>query len=98
MAHCSRAPVRPEAWLPAREPLWQQGAMLRIFLAILVMAMMSPADAQNRDQALIVAAGKGDVAAVERLIREGASVAARDGRGRTAFLAATHGNHAAVAR
>jgi ankyrin repeat protein len=72
--------------------------MLRIVLALLVIAMLSPAHAQNRDQALIGTAGRGDLAAVERLIREGASVAARDSRGRTALLAATHGNHVAVAR
>ena len=72
--------------------------MLRIVLALLVIAMFSPAHAQNRDQALIGAAGKGDLAAVERLIREGASVAARDSRGRTALLVATHGNHVPVAR
>jgi len=60
--------------------------------------MSAPANAQNRDQALIAAADKGDLAAVERLIREGASVAARDGRGRTALLAATQANRVAVAR
>ena len=64
----------------------------------MLIAMSAPGSAQNRDQALIAAAGKGDLAAVERLIRDGASVAARDGRGRTALLAATHGNHVAVAR
>ena len=72
--------------------------MLRIVLALFVIAMFSPAHAQNRDQALIGVAGKGDLAAVERLIREGANVAARDSRGRTALLAATHGNHVPVAR
>jgi ankyrin repeat protein len=73
--------------------------MLRILAAvILAIAMTLPADAQNRDQALIAAAGKGDLASVERLIREGASVASRDSRGRTALLMATHGNHVAVAR
>lgn len=69
-----------------------------MFVAALVIAMSAAADAQNRDQALIAAAGKGDLAAVERLIREGASVAARDGRGRTALLVAAHGNHVGVAR
>lgn len=71
--------------------------MFRIVVALLI-AMTLPASAQNRDQALIAAAGTGDAAGVERLIREGASVAARDGRGRTALLAAAHGNHVAVAR
>ena len=71
--------------------------MFRIAAALLI-AMTLPAAAQNRDQALIAAAGQGDAAGVERLLREGASVAARDGRGRTALLAATHGNHVAAAR
>jgi ankyrin repeat protein len=73
--------------------------MLHLFAAaILTLAMMLSADAQGRDQALIAAAGRGDLAIVERLVREGAGVAARDARGRTALLAATHGNHVAVAR
>src|SRR6478672_4139193 len=72
--------------------------MVRLVLVAVVIAMSTPASAQNRDQALIAAAGKGNLATVERLIREGASAAARDGRGGTALLAATHGNHVAVAR
>lgn len=73
--------------------------MLRATLFLLLATLMTqPAHAQPRDQDLIVAAGKGDLAAVERLIREGASVMARDNRSRTALLAATHGNHPAVAR
>ena len=60
--------------------------------------MIVPAAAQSRDQALIAAAAKGDTASVERLIREGASVKAKDNRGRTALLAATHGNHVDAAR
>ena len=42
------------------------------------------------DRALIEAAGRGDATAVQRLLREGADVTARDGQGRTALLAATH--------
>ena len=73
--------------------------MLRILAAAaLAIVMILPAHAQNRDQALITAAGKGDLASVERLIREGASVTVGDRRGRTALLVATHGNHVAVAR
>ena len=72
--------------------------MLRtILLVILAFTMASPSAAQSgRD--LIEAAGKGDLAAVERLLARGAGVDARDGNGRTALLAATHGNHVAVAR
>ena len=73
--------------------------MFRILAAAALAILMTlPANGQNRDQALIAAAGTGDLAGVERLIREGASVAARDNRGRTALLAATHGNHGAAAR
>src|SRR4051794_8938121 len=72
--------------------------MLRRVFAAFLIAMSSPAIAQNRDQALIAAAGKGDLAAVERLIRERANIEARDRRGRTGLLAATHANHVAVAR
>jgi ankyrin repeat protein len=70
--------------------------MLRTLL-FTILVMILPAHAQN-DQALIEAAGKGDLAAVERALARGAAVNARDGRGRTALLAATHGNHVAVAR
>ena len=71
--------------------------MKAALFAILTVLMTLPAAAQSRDQALIAAAGKGDLASVERLIREGAGVKGRDSRGRTALLAATHGNHVAAA-
>ena len=61
--------------------------------------MTLPADAQSRDQALIEAAGKGDLAAVERLIARGRERRARATTAAArALLAATHGNHVAVAR
>ena len=72
--------------------------MKATLFAILTVLMMFPAAAQSRDQALIAASAKGDLKSVERLIREGASVTAKDNRGRTALLAATHGNHVAAAR
>jgi uncharacterized protein len=74
--------------------------MLRALLfAAAILAMTSPAHTEDaRDQALIAGSANGDLAAVGRLLAEGADVKARDGRGRTALLVATHGNHAAVAR
>lgn len=72
--------------------------MFRIALLAFLAFTMTSANAQSRDQALIAASDKGDLAVVERLIGEGASVKAKDSRGRTALLAATHGNHVAVAR
>lgn len=47
---------------------------------------------------LIAAAGKGDAAATQAALREGAVVDARDRNGRTALLIATHGNKVEVAR
>lgn len=49
-------------------------------------------------QELIAAAERGDLPAVERLIAEGADLNARDGRGRTAALAATHARQTEVVR
>src|SRR5215207_479287 len=75
------------------------GSMLRAFLfAVLAITMTSAHALTGRDQALIAASASGDLAGVERLLAEGAGVAARDHRGRTALLAATHGNHVGVAR
>ena len=56
------------------------------------------AQAIDNDRALIEASAKGDLARVEKLLSAGAGTRARDARGRTALLAATHGNHVGVAR
>jgi ankyrin repeat protein len=63
-----------------------------LIFAVMAFAMTSANAQGNRDQALIAASAKGDIAAVERLVAEGANVKARDSRGRTALLAATHGS------
>jgi uncharacterized protein len=47
---------------------------------------------------LLVASARGDLAEVERLLRQGARVDVRDGDGRTPLLLATRANHVAVAR
>lgn len=57
-----------------------------LFLCAVGVAVADP----RTDQALIDAAGRGDSVAVQRLLGGGASVTARDERGRTALLAATH--------
>ena len=68
-------------------------------VAFFFFALCLPAQADvAQDQALIVAAERGDAAAVQRLLRAGANVGARDSRGRTALLAATHGNRVQAAR
>lgn len=58
---------------------------------------MRPADASSNAR-LIHVAEAGDVAAVKRYLAEGASVNARDARGRTPLLAATHANRVETAR
>jgi len=74
--------------------------MLRLaVLAVLSVLMAVSSHAQSgRDHALIAAAEVGNLTDVERLIREGASVKARDARGRTALLAATRNDRVAIAR
>ncbi|HKY87357.1 MAG TPA: ankyrin repeat domain-containing protein [Pseudorhodoplanes sp.] len=69
-----------------------------LFICALLLSMTSSHAQSNRDAALIDAAKRGDAAALRKLIGEGASVKARDGRGATALLTATHGNHVEAAR
>lgn len=68
------------------------------FISALLVTLSSLRADAMQDQALIAASERGDVAAMRKLLREGASVTARDSRGRTALLAATHGNRVQAAR
>jgi len=78
----------------------------RVFAWLLAMAagcgtahvLAQSAGAASPDQQLIAAAERGDAAAVRSLLAQGASVKARDARGRTALLAATHADHPDTAR
>jgi uncharacterized protein len=69
-----------------------------LFICALMISVTMAQAQGNRDAGLIDAARRGDAAALRKLIGEGASVQARDGRGTTALLAATHGNHVEAAR
>lgn len=51
-----------------------------------------------RDLALVAAAGRGDLPALEALLRDGADVRAKDSSGRTALNSAAYGNHVEVFR
>ena len=76
-------------------------AFHRMFYGVLLCAtlMVSTAQGQTaRDSALIDAAARGDHAAVQRLLKEGASVTTRDASGRTALLAAVQANRIEAAR
>jgi len=91
-----------------------QAMMLKSLIAFALVAMLAacalpPAppqamtttttpSSQALDQTLITAAEQGDMDEVKRLLSEGASVTATDGRGRTALIAAAYGDHVEVAR
>jgi hypothetical protein len=92
--HAPSAGLRPPR--PDRRAALERLATLG--LAAVVLPTAATAQAPHRDAALIEAAARGDAAAVARWLSEGASVAARDARGRTALLAATEGNHVEAAR
>lgn len=83
--HCSSA----QAFRPAR----------RFFLCIGVAACL-PARAADRpiDSALRAAAERGDLAAFETLVKQGADVNARDAQQDSAFLLAARNGHAALVR
>lgn len=70
--------------------------LLRWWVAGLV---MGSARAQtSAGLALVEAAARGDLTQVQALVAGGAPIESRDARGRTPVLAATAGNHVAVAR
>ena len=68
-----------------------------LFIASVSLAGAEPGH-RTGDQALIAAAERNDVEAVRQLLKEGASVRARDPQGRTALLAATYRNHVEIAK
>ena len=67
------------------------------FLCALLLVPLTRLPAQAQDLALIAAAERGDSAAVQKLLRQGANIDARDARGRTALLAATHADRVEAA-
>ena len=64
---------------------------------LLALMLLAPALCAAAD-GLIIAAGRGDPAALRRLLDAGANVNERDARGRNAVLAATQGGHVEAAR
>jgi ankyrin repeat protein len=67
-----------------------------IFAAVLA-TVTAPTMARG-STLLVEAAGRGDLAEVEKLLHGGADIEQRDSAGRTAVLAATDGNHVQVVR
>ncbi len=66
--------------------------------AMLVAVPLALGQSMTANDKLIAAAGRGDAAAVQSALREGAAVDARDRNERTALLIATHANKVEVAR
>lgn len=73
---------------PARRPL----------LALLAAWPLAGEAAEAPTPPLVTAAEAGDLATLQRLLEAGAPVDARDARGRTALMAATHADQPAAAR
>lgn len=70
--------------------------IVAIFSALLA-ALAPAAWGASLNQRLVSAAAKGDTPQVFELLKQGADINARDIRGRTPVMAATHGNHVATA-
>jgi len=69
-----------------------------VVLGLMSMSSMSQEHSANKqDQALITAAAKGDIKAVQILLDEGASTHAANTRGVTALIAAAYRNHLELA-
>jgi len=78
---------------------FQKAALgVAFFLCTLILIPLPQQPARAQDLALTAAAERGDSAAVQKLLREGASIDARDARGRTALLAATQADRIEAAR
>lgn len=71
---------------------------LPVVLLLVSAGMLFAQSISERDAALIRAAAGGELAAVNRLLKEGASVRAKDDRGRSAVNAAAYENRVEVVR
>src|SRR5438309_5346217 len=89
---------------------WLRGRIPAPLTAVALMATIAMTGAANgagplqpetvageNDLSLIAAAEKGDLEGIAKAMRAGASIAARDKRGRNALLAASSGNHVPAA-
>ncbi len=79
---------------------WQSFGRWGHALAVGAMAALSLASVPiaAAQEFIVNAAERGEIVVVRRLLAEGALINARDGRGRTALLAATQRNHVEIAR
>jgi ankyrin repeat protein len=76
-----------------------KAASAAFFFALIVCGRPSFAQQANEsEREMIASAERGELAAVKKLLADGARIDARDQRGRSALLAATHRNRVEVAR
>jgi ankyrin repeat protein len=73
-------------------------ALLFSVFAMCFVASSLPAMAQGRDQALVLAVKRGEIAEARRLLAEGAQINVRDKNGRTPLMLATRRNNVDLAR
>lgn len=73
---------------------WLGGLLLLVTFLIFGCAPITTVENMNKQ--LILASEAGDTAGVQQLLQAGAQINARDERGRTAVMAATHGNQVAT--
>jgi hypothetical protein len=78
-------------------PAWCAGRRAALIALLLLRAGVAMADA-TRDQALLTAAGRGDVAGVEAALDSGAAIDATDGHAQTALLLAVQRGDTDLAR
>jgi uncharacterized protein len=78
-------------------PYYLAWAMSSAMVCAVLLANDGWSHDMNKDQTLITAAERNDMAAVRQLLKDGADVQARDGQGRTALLAATARNRVEIA-
>jgi ankyrin repeat protein len=92
-------PRRPMPPAPPRETeLTRFSPILAFVLLLLAFGPQTAFGQAMTETRLHAAAARDDVAAIKRLLAEGAAINARDERGRTALLAATHENRVNAAR
>jgi ankyrin repeat protein len=90
------APAKPAL---GAEQIGDPKGMLPALVLALALAQLAPSQTEVGAYAgLLAAASRGDAAEIERLLTGGASVATRDGHGRTPLHVAAHGGHHAAAR
>lgn len=85
-------------WFVIALGLWVSVGLAACGVSRIQSAVVTDAEGATMSAELIRAAAEGNTARVKELIARGAPLNGQDARGRTAAMAATHGNHVETAR